>query len=161
MKSLYIISREALEIASQLEEGELTPELENQLAISQAELQHKAANYGYVIKSLDEDLTAIDEEIKRLQGLKKVKSNAIDRLKDAVKSAMEIYGIEKVETPTLKLSFRKSETVEIVNESQIPSEFKTSKVVESIDKVAIKKAIKEGQTVTGAIIQENNNLQIK
>lgn len=161
MKSMYIITREALEIASLLEEGELSEEMENQLVISQQELQNKATNYCYVVKSFEDDISIIDKEIKRLQELKKSKSNSVDRLKDTVKYAMEIYGIEKIETPTLKINFRKSESIEIINEDQISDEFKSSKVVESIDKAAIKKAIKEGKIVEGAILQVNNNLQIK
>jgi uncharacterized coiled-coil DUF342 family protein len=93
MKSLYQISREAQEIASQLEEGELTPELENALVITQNELQNKAINYGYAIKSVEDDVTAIQEEIKRLQGLKSVKENAIDRMKEAISTAMIGFGI--------------------------------------------------------------------
>lgn len=161
MKSMYEISQEALEIASWLEEGELTEEMETLLAISQEELQKKAINYGYVIKQFDSDIDAIDSEIKRLQGLKKSKENASERLKDTVKHAMQIYSIEKLETPTLKVGFRKSESVEIVNESQIEQVFKTSKVVESINKTLIKEAIKSGQTVKGAILQVNFNLSIK
>lgn len=161
MKSMYEISQEALKIASWLEEGELTEEMETMLAISQEELQKKAINYGYVIKQFDSDIDAIDAEIKRLQGLKKSKENASERLKDTVKHAMQIYSIEKLETPTLKVGFRKSESVEIINESQIEQVFKTSKVVESINKTAIKEAIKSGQTVKGAILQVNFNLSIK
>lgn len=161
MKSMYEISREALEIASLLEEGELTPELESQLAISQKDLQNKAVNYGYVIKSFEIDISAIDEEIKRLQDLKKAKTNACERLKDTVKSAMEIYGIQKVETPTMKLSFRKSSPVEIINESQIGVEFKDFKTSISINKTRIKKAIEKGETVYGAVIKANFNLQVK
>lgn len=161
MKSMYEISQEALKIASWLEEGELTEEMETMLAISQEELQKKAINYGYVIKQFDSDIDAIDAEIKRLQGLKKSKENASERLKDTVKHAMQIYSIEKLETPTLKVGFRKSESVEIINESQIEQVFKTSKVVESINKTAIKEAIKSGQTVKGAILQVNFNLSIE
>jgi hypothetical protein len=102
-KSLYNITKEALELASALEEGELTPELETALAINQNELQEKAINYGYAIKSLEEDVTTITEEIRRL----------------------------------------------------------TAKTTVTADKIAIKKAIKQGENITGARIVEKLNLQIK
>jgi Siphovirus Gp157. len=70
MKSLYKITEEAVIIASQLEEGEVTPELENALVILQSELQEKAINYAYVVKSFEDDVTAINEEIKRLTAIK-------------------------------------------------------------------------------------------
>ena len=161
MKSLFNITAEALNLASALEEGEITPELENSLIINQTELQEKAINYAYVIRTVEIDVSAIDEEIKRLQSIKKAKTNVIDRMKESVVTAMGIYGIEKVSTPTLSLSLRKSESIEIVNESQIPDGFKTKKITLSPDKTRIKQAIKDGDEVQGAVLSINYNLQIK
>ena len=49
-KPLYQIEKEYIELATLLEQEELTPEIENALAINQAELQGKAVAYAYVIK---------------------------------------------------------------------------------------------------------------
>lgn len=160
-KSLYQITREAAEIASQLEEGELTPELENALVISQTELQEKAINYAYAIKGVEDDVTAINEEIKRLQAMKASKQTAIDRMKEAITTAMQINGIEKVTSPTLNLSFRRSESVEVDQIETISEKYRITKTTVSPDKTAIKKAIKAGETIEGARIIENYNLQIK
>jgi hypothetical protein len=161
MKSIYQLTTEALEIASLLEENELTPEIEQALVINQDELKEKALNYAYVIRTFEDDVTAIDNEIKRLRALKEVKTNSIERLKHSISTAMNIYGIEKVESPLLKLSFRKSEAVEITNEEVLPLSFKTEKVTYTPNKVKIKESIKNGETVYGAILQINYNLQIK
>jgi hypothetical protein len=161
MKSLYNISQEAINLASLLEEGELNENIENQLSINQKELQEKAINYGYVIKAVEDDVSIIDIEIKRLQDIKKAKQSVVDRLKESVLNAMNIYGIEKVTSPTLNLSIRKSKSTEIIFEAVIDEKFKKEKVTVSIDKTAIKKAIESGETVEGAILKENQNLQIK
>jgi uncharacterized small protein (DUF1192 family) len=161
MKSLFNITAEALELASALEEGELTPELETALAINQNELQEKAINYGYVVKSLEGDISAIDEEIKRLQALKKAKSNAIDRMKESVSNAMQLYGMEKLTSPTLSLSLRKSESVDVDLTEALPNDFKITKVTVTPDKIAIKQALKQGENITGATLKINYNLQIK
>lgn len=161
MKSLYQINQEVMEITSQLEEGEYTPELETALLIGQNELQEKAINYGYAIKSMDDDVTAINEEIKRLQGIKTAKVNAIDRLKETISSAMQLHGIEKVSSPTLTLSFRKSESIEIDNTNQLEERFLSKKITVSPDKTRIKEAIKNGEIVVGARLSINHNLQIK
>jgi hypothetical protein len=160
-KSLYNITTEALELVSALEEGELTLELERALIINQNELQEKAINYGYAIKSMEDDVTVIAEEIKRLQAIKTAKNNAVDRMKESISNAMRLYGIEKISSPTLNLSFRKSETVEVDLVEALSDDFKIVKTTVTADKIAIKKAIKEGQHVTGAFIKENFNLQIK
>jgi hypothetical protein len=160
-KSLYNITAEALELVSALEEGELTLELERSLIINQNELQEKAINYGYAIKSMEDDVTAIAEEIKRLQAIKTAKNNAADRMRGSIINAMMLYGIEKVTSPTLNLSFRKSESVEVDLIQFLPDNLKIVKTTVTADKIAIKKAIKEGQHITGAFIKENFNLQIK
>jgi hypothetical protein len=144
-----------------LEEGELTPDLENELVINQNELQIKAESYAYAIKSLEGDVSIIDEEIKRLRALKEAKSNAIERMKEAVENAFQIYGITEVKSPTLKLSLRRSESVEVINQDQLPDAFVKAKTTSPPDKVAIKDAIKSGLTVEGAVIIENFSLQIK
>lgn len=162
-KSLYNIEQEYLEIANQLEDGELSQELETALAINEKELQGKAIAYAYVIKDSEDTVTAIDTEIKRLQGIKKTAQNKTKRLKDTIQNAMELYGITEIKTETLKLNFRRSEGVICTDENaSINKELCT--VVPEIIKpnlTAIKKSIKEGQVVNGYELEERFNLQIK
>ena len=142
-------------------EGEITPELETALTINKEQLQSKAIDYSYVIKQLDSDCEQIDAELKRLQQLKKVRTNLVERLKNTISDAMNLYEVEKIETPLIKLSFRNSESVEITNEQQLDARFIVTKTVTSPDKKAIKDAIKNGELVEGATISYNKNLQIK
>lgn len=161
MSNIYQIQQEYLSITDQLIEsgGELSPEIEQALAINKAEIENKARNYGYVVKSLENDVDAIDEEIKRLQALKLARNKTIDVLKTTVKDAMQLYGIEEIKTSTLKLSFRRSESVEC--DGSLPGEWYNRKEVYTADKVRIKEAIKAGESVPGAWISVNYNLQIK
>lgn len=159
--NLYKLTQEASYLASLLEEGELTTELEQALVINQNELQEKAINYVKVIKNLEADSDAIDAEIKRLKAMKEAKDNAIDRMKEAVRNAMLVSGIDKIESSLFKLSLRRSEAVEVVNIDQLPEMLTTVKKTVSADKVKIKEAIKSGLTVEGAVLTENFSLQIK
>jgi hypothetical protein len=162
-QSIYQIKNEYQLIIAEVinNEGEITPELETALTINKEQLQSKAVDYCYVIKQLDYDCEQIDNEIARLNKLKKVRSNLTDRLKNTVSSAMQLFEVEKIETPLIKLSFRNSESVEITNESQLDACFIVTKTVTTPDKKAIKDAIKSGQLVCGATISYNKNLQIK
>lgn len=157
--NLYNIKQEYLAIAQELAEGELTPELEQSLIITEANLQEKAINYGYVIKNFESEVDIIDEEIKRLNALKKARVNAVDKLKNNISDAMQLFGILEVKAPTFKMNFRKSESVEIYE--GLSQEYITEKISYQPDKIAIKNAIKEGKTVNGAGIIINYNLQIK
>ena len=157
--NLYQIKNEYLTLASQLEQGELTPEIEQQLQINEEQLKEKAINYGYVIRSFEYDNDIIDAEIKRLKQLKEQKENAIDKLKSAVSDAMQLYGIEKIDSPTLKLSFRKSESIEVSD--NLDKKYLIEKITMQPDKQAIKKDIKDGKQVEGALLVTNYNIQIK
>jgi hypothetical protein len=160
-KSLYNIEQEYLEIANQLEDGELSPELETALAINELELQGKAIAYAYVIKESEDTVSVIDAEIKRLQGLKKTEQNKAKRLKETISNAMDLYGITEIKTETLKLKFRRSEGV-VGDSDSLPDEFvKVVPEQRKPDLTAIKKAIKEGRDVDGFEIEERYLLQIK
>lgn len=159
--NLYNLTIQAKEIALLLEEGEFTPEVEKALVITQEQLQEKALNYTHVIKNFEAHSQAIDNEIKRLKSMKEAKDNAIDRMKEAVRNAMIVSGIDRIESSLFKLSLRRSESVEVVNIDQLPESLVTVKKTVSADKVKIKEAIKSGMTVEGAVIVENFNLQIK
>lgn len=150
-----------MDIANQLEDGELTEELETALAINEKELQVKAVAYAYVIKDASDNIVAIDNEIKRLQALKKREQNKADRLKESISNAMNLYGITEIKTETLKLNFRRSEGVVGSNEwltddlvTIIPEQRKPNLT-------AIKAAIKAGVEIEGYEIEERYNLQIK
>lgn len=163
MPNIFQIKNEYAHLINQVIEceGELSPELSQALAINEQELKEKAVNYGFAIRMFEYDNDSIDAEIKRLQELKKRNSNKVEWLKKTIEDAMQHFSIEKVESPTLKLSFRKSESIKIINEAQIPDELMTIKTTKTPNKIAIKEAIKRGEEVEGAIVDINYNLQIK
>ena len=165
MANLFEISAEMQSITEQLIDngGELTPELEEALKITKPQLEQKAVAYSVVIRSMKYENETIDAEIERLKKFKKTKSNSIERLENALKNAMIICDVDKIETATSKIGFRKSQTLEIINADNVPTEYKTIEVKETtkIDKMQIKKDIKAGVEVAGVELINNKNLQIK
>jgi len=159
--TLYDIKQEHLELIQEVEEmeGELTPEMEYKLKINQNELQNKAVSYHSYILSKDSFNMQIDSEIKRLQALKKRNNNVIENLKSRLIGAIQTFGEFTVGTNTFGL--RKSERVEIEDVNLLSKEYKTIKVTEQADKIAIKKALKEGKQIENAYIVEQYNLKIK
>lgn len=163
LKTIYQIEQSYNQLAEELMEngGELTPELETALAITEEQLQNKSVAYSFVIKQMDADIDIIDAEIKRLQALKKQREKASEYLKERIKHAMDTFQIDEIKTPLVKINFRKSETVEVEDVNQLPAAFKVVKVTEQADKAAIKAALKDGVEVTGCRIETHRNLQIK
>jgi hypothetical protein len=161
-QSLFNIQSEYLALASALEQGEVTPELEQQLAITEQALQTKAVGYAHIIRESEANVTAIKDEIARLQALLKSEQNKADRLKSAISNAMQMFGVHEVKTPLVRLSFRKSEAVVGEEDAPLPDEFvRVVPEKRSPDLTAIKAAIKEGREVEGYCIEERLNLQIK
>jgi len=160
--NLFQIEMQYREIAESLIElsGELTPELEKALQINKIDLETKARSYGYVILDLESEIEQIDVQIKRLSAMKSSRNKTIERLKTTVSDAMQLFEISEVKTATIKLSFRKSESVE-VDSLIIDEKYCNIKTTITPDKALIKDAIKKGETVLGASIQTNYNLQIK
>lgn len=161
-QSLYNIQSEYLALASALEQGEVTPEIEQQLAITEQALQTKAVGYAHIIQESEANIKVIKDEIARLQSLLKSEQGKADRLRSAIDNAMKMFGVHEVRTPLVRLSFRKSKAVVADENAPIPDEF--ARVIpeqRKPDLTAIKAAIEEGREVEGYRIEERFNLQIK
>ena len=161
--NIFNIQSEYQQLVNQLIEnqGEITPELELALQINKDNFHSKSENYGYITKQFDGEMDIIDNEIKRLQQAKKSREKTIERLKATIELAMLTFDIDKIETPLIKISFRKSESVEVTDVNELPNEFKVIKLTESADKLKIKDALKSGMFISGCSIKTNRNLQIK
>ena len=161
MISLYKINENMLSLLSDIEanEGELTDEVLAQLEINNEELYEKSVNYLAVIKNRESLNNQIDDEVKRLQAMKKANNNLVSRLKNSLLNAVNIFG--EFETGLIKFGIRKSTTVEvngIVND--LPKEFKTVKVTEQPNKAEIKKSLQRGEQIEGCALVTNYNLKI-
>ena len=182
-KSMYQIRGEHLGLLKLIEEaeGELTPEIEEQLTLTRDEFESKAVSYGFVVKMHEDAEEIIDKEIKRLQELKKKSAKRAEKFKDTLDKAMKEFGFEKIKTETLTLSYRSSKpvelaenfdddflnnvTIEVKPKEDAPAEI--AKLIEYFDvnatpsKTRIGDALKTGAVVPGAKITEKKNLQIK
>ena len=161
--NIYNIQTEYQLLVNELIEngGELTPEIELALQINKDNFHSKSENFAYVTKQFDSEMDIIDNEIKRLQQAKRSREKTIERLKATIEMAMNTFEVDKIETPLIKISFRKSESVEVSDVNDLPNEFKTIKLTETADKLKIKDALKSGMFISGCSIKSNRNLQIR
>ena len=159
-KSLYHIETEYLTLINQVEElgGELTEELEAELMINETQLQSKSIAYCEYIGSKESLNTRIDDEIKRLQALKKSNNTLISNLKGRLLQAVKLYGA--FEVGLTKFGTRKSQQVIVDDVNSLDKEYKTIKVTESANKAEIKRAIKAGGSIPGCELLDVENLKI-
>lgn len=159
--NLYEINQQQEELNALLEEncGELTPELEAALEMNMDNFQLKAESYVKAMKNYKAEADAISEEIKRLQDKKKVCETAVSRMKTALCESMGTFGLPKIQAGLFKVSRTSNTSVKILNEDEIPEEYK--KVKYEVSKTAIKNAINEGKTVAGAELEETHSITIR
>ena len=163
LPSLYTISGDLLALLNEIEnnEGEITPEVEQALAITEEQFAAKSEDYGHAILNLKAMATAAKAEKDRLYKLQKFYENTADRLSTALCKAMDVLDHPSVETPSVRLFLRRTIATEIEDADLVPKDYKTVKVEEVVNKTAVKEAIKSGKEVPGAKLIENISLQIK
>ena len=120
--------------------------------------ENKVENYIKVIKNNDADIEARKNEIKRLTELNKSAERKNERLKEVLKESMELTGHDRVDTPLFKVSFRKSEAVE-VDDLLLPESYKVA--TWKADKKRLKEDLKNGLEILGAELVERKNLSIR
>jgi hypothetical protein len=164
MANIFQINQEYLQLASILEEngGEITEEIESQLQINREQLETKGVNYALVIRQLDGESEILDREIKRLSAIKKSKDNSLERLKNTIKDAMILHGVDSIKGDLINLSLRKSPaSVVIEDENSIPDEYLIEQP-KKIDKKLIGESLKKGLEVKGASLKtDSKSLIIK
>lgn len=159
--TLYNIQNDYASLMDAIEEqeGVLTDEQNEALIINEKELQTKSISYLEVIRQREAFVTTVDDEIKRLQALKKRNNTLVDTLKNNLLSAVHLFGEFTVGTVTF--STRKSESVIVEDVNSLPKEYKTIKITETASKKELKAAINAGEEIDGVTIQTNFNLKIK
>ena len=162
--TLYEISADFLAALDAIEVDPDTGELLNadQLDALSAAFDEKAEATALYIKNLTAFVGDVKAEEAALAERRKTAEKRVARLKDLLAFSMLSVGRDKVETARTKISFRKSTQVQIDDdEAALPPDFVTTTVTTKPDKTAIKKAIQAGQAIAGAVLVENQNLQIK
>lgn len=166
--NLYQVTQRHQQIEAMLEEseGELTPEIEALLLSTKQDFEEFAESQIKFIQKLESQIEAVNAEIKRLEGLKKWRKKSIDLLENNFLVALQMFGkkdkngVFRYNTDTLRISTRKSEVLKVLDLSKIPAGFfSVSRPTLQMD--AVKRAIKQGFEIEGAIIEEKHHLAIK
>lgn len=121
--NIFNISRELEDIFYQIEEngGEITPELEEKLAITEDKLYDKLDGYRKVYSKLLSDAKTCKEEETRIAKLRKTKENQAERLKDTMLTAVQQFGAlgksgnRTINLPDAKLYTKASACTEVDN----------------------------------------------
>ena len=126
--NIFNISQELEDIFYQIEEngGEITPELEERLAITEDKLHDKLDSYRRVYSKFMSDAKTCKEEETRIAKLRKTKENQAEKLKDTMLTAVQQFGAlgksgnRSINLPDSKLYTKSSACTEVdLNRSSI------------------------------------------
>ena len=125
------------------------------------ELEIKAGGYTHVIKQLEMEVDGCDNVLEQFQKKKKVRSNAIKRMKDALIEAMDAAGVESISAGEYNLKIAKNGGLQPLKiDGEVPDNFK--KVIYEDDKDLIRKALNDGEELEFAHLEpRGRHLNIK
>ena len=119
----------------------------------------KIASTAKFIREQEAEMKAMKQAIDDIKARMDSKKHRIEYLKNLTLAAVTTTGT--VETADIRVSLRKTESVEVSDIEDLPKDFVTQKVSFAADKMAIKRAIKSGQEIAGAQLVVGHSLQIK
>lgn len=127
--------------------------------LNELEMQRdeKVESIACWIKELKAQTAAIKQEEDSLAARRKVAENKILSLSEYLSSYLNG---SKFETAKVKISYRRSETLEVTETAKIPETWYKPQAPK-LDKAGLKKAVKAGLEIEGVEIVEKQNIQIK
>ena len=138
-------------------DGEINEDLENEMNDLKLAREEKSLNLAGYIKEIEAESEAIKNQEKKLNERRKTLENRAEYLKEYLRK--NISEGEKLSSPWAQISWRKSKSVEILDEKLIDQKYIVMEP--RILKSSIGDDLKAGIKVDGAILKEKLNLQIK
>lgn len=128
----------------------------------QMERSQKLEGVALYIKNIEAQITSIKAEEDTLANRRKKKEDKVEKLKKYLTDSIIGNGETSFESAKVSVSFRKSEGVEVLDKAALDEKYWRTKTTtkREPDKTLIKEAIKSGVAVTGAILEERQNINI-
>lgn len=157
MATLYELTGNMLTIQRMIEDG--TEGLADTLESIELATAEKLEGYAMVIKNIESDIEGLKAEEKRLAERRKSMENNIKTMKASMQDALLTVEGNRLKTDKFTFSLRKSTSVVLHNDRELPDTF--IKVTRTISKSEIAKALKSGIEVPGAELVENKSLSVR
>lgn len=178
MSTLFDLTGEALQLQRQINESaellfsddpdeaaEATAKLEALIcseADNRKEVERKADGWCWVINQLQATAAARAAHSQRLKDLAAVAEHQSDLLAERLFAALAKIDPDATrwELPEHKITSRRSQSVEVADISELPTEFITSRTTHSPNKTALAAALKGGAQIEGVALVERRSWKI-
>lgn len=163
--SLFAIAGEYRQQLDQLEQMGLDEQtFQDTLESISGDIETKSINVAMFVRNLESSAAAIETQIESMEERSKAIRKKADHIKNYLRANMEHAKLQKIESPFFVLSIRKNSVSLILDdESKVPPSFLKAPEPPppALDKTAIKDALKNGQVVPGAHLEQKTRLEIK
>lgn len=154
MANLYEINQAILNCMDP-ETGEI---IDDRISDLLMEKEQKLESIALWIKNLQADVQMFKAEKEAFENRQKAAEKKLVSLMNYLTTNLKG---EKFSTGKCAVSFRKSDSVDVYNETLVPKKYLTKKISYTPDKNAIKELLKGGHKVGGCRLVEKLNPQIK
>jgi hypothetical protein len=162
--ALYQLADQYIQTLEKLGESDDDTAYDILLDSLSGDLKDKATNVAMFIRNIEASAEAIKKAEIEMALRRKSLEHKAEHIKQYLLDNMLRTGIEKIECPYFKIAVRENpESLVIDIAAQIPDEYyKTPPPPEKVlDKVALKKDIKEGLIVEGCKLERKKRVEIK
>jgi len=164
--SLYTLSLEFATALDKIMDSDLPEDcIADTIEGMSMEVVTKAQNVTAYMLNLSAEAEMIKAAEKKMAERRKAIENRAEKFREYLKSSMEMTGITEIKANDgsfcAKLLIDRDEVVVINDDLLLPPEFINVVTTTAPDKAAIKKALKAGIEVPGAVIEKRNRLEVK
>lgn len=163
MTSLYELAGQYKAIEQKLLDSEANAQtIADTLEGVAGEVEEKCINVTYVIRNLESSAEQIKQAEKAMAERRKAIENKAAQLNNYLLTNIQRTGITKVSCPFFEIAIANNPPAVVIDdENAINDKFKKTVTTTSLDKLAIKEAIKSGEAVEGAHLESGVRLVIK
>ena len=164
---LYQITEQYQNIAALLDVPELAENEDILAALDKINdsFETKVEQTIFIMKNIEAEIEPIDAEIKRLQAMKKARSNNVERIKARLRENMAALAKDKVKCGLFSVSYRIAENnkLELDEQDFLDNCYDEDLIVYSVkpNNAAIKQALKDGVDIVGAKLVDSEVLTIR
>lgn len=157
MANLYELMGEYAELQEAAEnpdvDAEQFAELIKKVDEAKGELRDKVDRIARLLRNLDADARKLKYEEQRLAKRRQAMNNNSERLRDWVRTTMELLDVDKIKTEMFTVTLgQPSFRVEVLDETKVPKEYVRTEI--KVDKKAVLKAVNEdGEIIEGCDVR--------
>ena len=162
--TLYQLADDYLAAFDALSEMDEVPEaaITDTLAGLAGTFQDKAVNVALYLRTLEAEAAAIADARKAMERRETALTHHATRLRDYLKGEMERTGLVRLDSPFLALRVQANPPAVVVeDEGMLPARFTETVTTVKVLKAEIGKALKAGEIVFGAHLEQTTRLVIR